>query len=77
MEPTSPLIPRTKPGQTGVDVEVLGKGSEITGFKYGEIKPKNLSQTKKYESQIERWGLQPDEVQAITYDEFGNIYRGF
>ena len=53
------------------------EGQQITGFRYAEIKPRNPSQMKKMEKQIENWGLSPDDVKPLTYDANGNIFEGF
>jgi hypothetical protein len=67
---------RIKQGENGVDVEVLGRGSEITGFRYADIKPRNASQQRKLDDQTKRWNL-PEQVRPFTYDEDGYIFDGF
>jgi len=66
-----------RPGQIGVDVEVLGQSSiNQVGFQYGEIKPLTSSGEASFNRQVQNWAL-PAPVQAITYDSQGNVYRGF
>lgn len=68
---------RVLPGQTGVDVEVLGQESiDAVGFQYGEIKPLTASGEVRFNQQILRWDL-PAPVQPITYDAAGNVFLGF
>jgi hypothetical protein len=65
------------PGQTGVDVQVLGQKSiDAVGFQYGEIKPLTGSGEASFNRQTLNWNL-PAPVQAITYDAAGHVYRGF
>lgn len=40
------------------------------------IIPRNRSQMLKLNSQIANWDL-PGPVQAITYDQLGNVFMGF
>ena len=66
-----------RPGQTGVDVEVLGQTSiDAVGFRYGKIKPLTPSGEASFNRQIQNWNLSAP-VQAITYDARGHVYLGF
>ena len=65
------------PGQTGVDVTVLGRGSRKTGFKFAEIKPRNPDQERKLNNQVQNWGYRPSEVLPIPYDASGDVFFGF
>ncbi len=68
---------RVLPGQTGVDVTVLGQESiDAVGFEFGEIKPQTASGEATFNRQILNWGS-PGSVQPITYDAAGNVYLGF
>jgi len=68
---------RVGPGQRGVDVSVPKARVEDVGFAHAEFKPDTASGQRSYLRQLARWGLRPDEVQAITYDALGNVYIGF
>jgi hypothetical protein len=66
-----------RPGQIGVDVEVLGQSSiNAVGFQYGEIKPLTPSGEASFNRQVQNWSLSAP-VQAITYDAKGRVYMGF
>jgi len=65
-----------RPGERGIDVEVLGRGSVTTGYRYADIKPRSVSGKRSLENQVWKWNLS-EEVRAITYDAKGNIYHGF
>jgi RHS repeat-associated protein len=72
-----------KPGQTGVDVEVLNSQDvDTVGFQYGEIKPNTQSGQNTFNRQVQNWqnnGTIPpgSSVQPITYDANGNVNLGF
>lgn len=69
---------RIKPGQRGLDVEVPRiQDRQATGFHRAEIKLRSASGEIRFNSQIHKWGYAENEVLPITYDENGNIYRGF
>ncbi len=65
------------PGQTGVDVRVDRNLIAKVGFAFAEIKPLSASGLRTYKRQIRRWGLDPNQTQAITYDANGNLFFGF
>jgi len=68
---------RVLPGQTGVDVTVLGQESiDAVGFQFGEIKPLTASGEAAFGRQILNWNFSAP-VQAITYDAAGNVFLGF
>jgi hypothetical protein len=68
---------RIEPGQTGVDVTVpLDQVSKV-GFRFGDIKPLNFNQIGRLAAQEYNWGYKPGSVCPITYDNAGNVYRGF
>ena len=75
MYPHTQFYFRIKPGETGVDVTVTGGANP--GFRFAEIKPGNLRQQMRFNSQVENWGLKPGEVLPITYDPTGGVYFGF
>jgi hypothetical protein len=62
-----------QPGQTGVDVEVLGQTSIEAD---GEIMPLTPSGEASFSRQIQNWNLSAP-VRAITYDARGHVYLGF
>ena len=68
----------TSPGINGADVTVV-KDTDVAavGFKYAEIKPDTASGQKTFMQQIKAWGLDPEQVEPITYDANGNLYDGF
>ena len=68
---------RTRPGQTGVDVEVPVNQANITGWVRAEIKPNTASGASTLNNQLRNWGLGADDVQSITYDAAGNVTYGF
>ena len=47
------------------------------GYPLAEIKPLSPSGERRLIKQIENWGFDPKQVQAITYDANGNLYYGF
>jgi hypothetical protein len=65
------------PGARGVDVIVPPRNVSQVGFPYAEIKPLSASGQRTLARQIQNWGYDPSQVQAITYDAFGNVYFGF
>jgi hypothetical protein len=71
------LTLNTAPNARGVDVAVPDDGVHIVGFEYAEIKPLSRTGRSRFNNQVLNvWDLE-GRVQAITYDEFGNIYYGF
>jgi hypothetical protein len=75
--PDSEFDVRIRPGQNGIDIKWTGRGAD-PGFKYAEIKPKNADGSRRLFNQIMNiWGLELEDVLAITYDDLGNIYWGF
>jgi RHS repeat-associated protein len=71
----------TARGIRGPDVEVPQEYANEAGFRYAEIKPRTDSGKRTLRTQLRNWekkrGLNPDEVQPITYDADGNVYDGF
>jgi hypothetical protein len=69
---------RLKPGQRGVDIEVLNpRDVSRTGFRFADIKPRTPSGQTRLSAQLEKWGMNAQEVRPITYDAKGNVYLGF
>ncbi len=68
---------RVLPGQRGVDVTVPQEFANDVGYQFGEIKPLTPSGEATFMRQLQRWGLDPEKVQPITYDANGNVYYGF
>ncbi len=73
----SDVIIRTKPGQTGVDVEIPERYAKNLGYRYIEIKPNSPSGETTLKTQVSRWGFDSKEVRSITYDAKGNFRWGF
>jgi hypothetical protein len=76
------FIDRTKPGQTGVDLEIhpdsrTPANIARVGFERAEIKPLSESDYRTYGCQVDNWGYKPEQVKPITYDARGNYYFGF
>jgi hypothetical protein len=75
--PDAKLILRTRPSQTGVDIEVSEeKWIEALGFRYAEIKPLSASGERRFIQQVLDWDL-PAPVRPIAYDRAGKFYWGF
>ena len=78
--PDIEFIDRTKPGMTGVDIELrdpTAANIARVGFQRAEIKPLSESGYRTYLRQVENWGFTPEQVKPITYDARGNYYFGF
>lgn len=67
----------TAPNTRGVDITVPPEYAERIGFDFAEIKPLSRSGRSRFNYQVLNvWDLE-GRVQAITYDQNGNIYYGF
>ncbi|MHB1044151.1 MAG: hypothetical protein ACYC0Q_15120, partial [Eubacteriales bacterium] len=62
-----------KPGQKGIDVQVLENQNNLD-FNYAEIKPMNVSGLTKFSSQMNKWNLPISQTVVFSYDYNGNIY---
>jgi hypothetical protein len=74
--PGANFVFRTRPGQTGVDVEVEQKWIDVVRFRFVEIKPMTASGRTRFNRQVLNWDL-PEPVQPLTYDAAGNILWWF
>ena len=71
------IIDRTAPGMRGVDISVDPIFAKQLGFEHIEIKPNTASGLRSLNTQVKKWGYNPNSVRAVTYDAKGNIFWGF
>jgi hypothetical protein len=72
---------KIKPGETGIDVEVISGGKGGPPWKYAEIKPNTISGRKTVVNQLDNWEADGeiirDQTIILTYSKEGEIYWGF
>jgi hypothetical protein len=68
--PEADFIFRIRPGQVGVDVEVVGEEAiKAAGFRFGEIKPLTESGQSSFIRQVRNWSLPGQCVPRVSVDE--------